>query len=193
MDLTLDMPENNDFKIIGYHGTDLKSGEDIINSGFRVVDDEEGWLGQGIYLFIDGIRNGLDMAADWSCSRRKSSFPVVVKCLVRAPWDAVLDLRNSEQLKAFDEARHQYARENFDTLMERRDLKIKKRRDIRLDDAIVAKEILNRLDKSILVHNVYVKSRILRELALESSYPTATVCCVGNTSHIKSTCLENLP
>lgn len=178
--------------MIGYHGTDLKSGEDIIRNGFKVVDDEEGWLGQGVYFFIDGIRNGLDMAADWSSFRRKANVPVVVKCLVSAPWDAVLDLRNSEQLKVYDEARHQYARENFDALLERRDLKVKKRRDIRLDDAIVAREILNYLGKSILVHNVYVKTGILRELALESSYPTSAVCCVGNTSHIKSTCLKIL-
>ena len=174
---------------MGFHGTDLVSGKRILSEGFDIADDDEGWLGRGVYFFLDGIRGGADMAADWARFRKGTSPLCVIKCKISAPKQAVLDLREVEQLKSFDEVRHDYANTQYDVLLRRRDLKVKKRKDIRLDDALVTREVLSRLDKSILVHNLYVKTQVLRDLALESSYPTATACCVADVSHIKSKCI----
>lgn len=158
----------------------------ILNSGFCFRSDEEGWLGQGVYFFLDGICEGLPMAKDWSEFRYAASTPVVVMSDIVAPMSSVLDLRSMAQLREFNKLRLSFAHDNSEILSKRRDLDVKKRRDIRLDDAIIVKAVMEALGKSILIHNVYIKTQKLRQLQLESSYPTCTACCVSDVSLIKS-------
>ena len=126
------------------------------------------------------------MAKDWSEFRYADSTPVVVISDIVAPTSSVLDLRSMDQLRDFHKLRLSFADDNSEILSKRRDLDVKKRRDIRLDDAIIVKAVMEALGKSILVHNVYIKTQKLRQLQLESSYPTCTACCVSDISLIKS-------
>ncbi|MCQ5167858.1 hypothetical protein NE645_18090, partial [Roseburia hominis] len=69
---------------------------------------------------------------------------------------------------------------HYRSLLTRRDLVKKKRRDIRLDDAVITKGVLLSLGVSVLFHNLYIKRKVHRDLELESSYPNSTVCCVAD-------------
>lgn len=181
-----DISDINQLGVRAFHGTNLQSANKILESGFHFRDDEEGWLGQGVYFFLDGISEGLSMAKDWSDFRYADSSPVVIMSEIVAPMRSVLDLRSIDNLRKFHQFRLSFSEKNFRSLSNRRDLGVKKRRDIRLDDAIVARAAMESLGKSVLIHNIYVKTRKLRELQLESSYPTCTACCVSNVSFIKS-------
>lgn len=180
-----DISDLNQLCVKAFHGTNLQYANSILESGFYFRGDEEGWLGQGVYFFLDGVCEGLPMAKDWSEFRYAGSTPVVVMSDIVAPMSSVLDLRSMDQLREFHKFRLSFAEENSESLSKRRDLRVKKRRDIRLDDAIIAKAAMEALGKSVLIHNIYIKTRKLRELQLESSYPTCTACCVSNISFIK--------
>ena len=70
------------------------------------------------------------------------------------------------------------------------DLVKKKRRDIRLDDAVITKGVLLSLGVSVLFHNLYIKRKVHRDLELESSYPNSTVCCVADPAYILRSWIE---
>lgn len=163
----------------------MDSAAQILSNGFRPVQDLEAWLGPGVYFFIDGIIDGRTMAKDWAKFRKPDVDTCVIKCHIECPASKVLDLRNEKNLKVYNNARMEFVEKGYDKLMMRRDLKLKKRRDIRLDDAIVSKEVMKTLGKTVMIHNLYVKTDILRRLEMESCYPTVVGLCVGDVSYIK--------
>lgn len=61
-----------------------------------------------------------------------------------------------------------------------------KKKDIRLDDRIVTEAVCEKLGIAVLIHNVYIKNALQRELIMESSYPNATVCSVRDVSFIEA-------
>ena len=58
--------------------------------------------------------------------------------------------------------------ENYQLLAARRDLTIKKRKDIRLDDKLITSKVMEKVNKKLLIHNVYIKNMKQRRLILES-------------------------
>lgn len=54
------MSDINQLCVKAFHGANLQSANKILESGFYFRDDEEGWLGQGVYFFLDGISGGHD-------------------------------------------------------------------------------------------------------------------------------------
>ncbi|WP_426202453.1 hypothetical protein [Pseudomonas sp. TWP3-1] len=168
----------------GFHGTSVEGAGSIVNSTYQVVPSPEDWLGTGVYFFVDGISCPRENAAEWARNKFHLGF-AVVRSLISVPRDKVLDLTSAAGLSKYNNARVEFIEQNKLGLFGRRDLTLKKRRDIRLDDRIVTEAVLAQLGAKVLIHNVYIKSAVQRELILESSYPNVTVCSVSDLSCIK--------
>ncbi|MGE7958549.1 hypothetical protein ACQKQA_18515 [Pseudomonas sp. NPDC089530] len=156
----------------------------IVESGYEVNTSDEDWLGSGVYFFVDGFACPKSNAKEWALFKYHGCNPCVVASEVLVSPEKVLDLRDASGLYIYNEARARILSENYESLLKRRDLSKKKRRDIRLDDAIVTRKVVSLLNVSVLFHNLYIKNKIHRGLELESSYPNSTVCCVADPNLI---------
>ena len=175
----LRMLQENFFKIKLFHGTTLERGQSIVNSNFVVTTGEEDWLGTGVYFFLDGISSGLECAQEWARNTYEEQNCCVVEATVEVPTSLVFDLTSIANLFEYNALRNLVVDENYQFLASRRDLTIKKRRDIRLDDKIITSKVMEKVNKNLLIHNVYIKNQKQRELILESSYPNCTVACLS--------------
>lgn len=85
------------YEYIGYHGTTKELAEKIINDReFKVSNQDEDWLGPGVYFFEDDYHQ----AKNFGKKARKYSEWAVVKSKIKA--DAVFDLIQSEDFIFFD-------------------------------------------------------------------------------------------
>ena len=164
----------------GFHGTSVVRAEAILAKGYHYVSSAEDWLGSGVYFFLDGFACAFTNASEWALSKYAEEQCVVVKSRIECQASKVLDLTTCTGLKEYNDARVKVLKKFGSDLFFRRDLSIKKRRDIRVDDKIIIDLVLRELSFDVLIHNVYIKNRQQRSLALESSYPNATVCSVSN-------------
>lgn len=171
---------------MGYHGTSKAAAESIVRSAFTFFPGPEDWLGNGVYFFVDGISCPEKNAFEWASNKFQKDACAVVRTEIVAPADKVLDLTCAAGLARYDEARMEFVIRNKDGLAKRRDLSKKKRKDIRLDDKIVTEAVLESLGATVLIHNVYIKNALQRELILESSYPNATACSVSDMSLLRN-------
>lgn len=77
----------------GYHGTDYDVAKIIISSGFKFKQNNEHWLGNGIYFY-----NDISLAWWWT-EKPTNKFgtdikvPGVIKCTLTAEEEKILDLR----------------------------------------------------------------------------------------------------
>ncbi|MDI6634814.1 MULTISPECIES: hypothetical protein [Pantoea] len=173
-------------EFVCYHGTTKDAALSIISDGFRLSSSNEDWLGNGVYFFINGISNPLEKAKEWARNSNVDDELCVIKAKVKLDESQLLDLRSTDGLKEYNEQKDHIIKEHYFDLLVRRDLKIKKRKDIRLDDCIIMRMLMNRMNYRCVIHNVYIKDKLQRELALESSYPNSTVLCVNELSLIES-------
>ncbi|WP_340481173.1 hypothetical protein [Vibrio anguillarum] len=178
------MFQENVLKIRLFHGTTLKRGESIVNSNFDISTGDEDWLGTGVYFFLDGISSGLECAEEWALNTHEGQDCCVVEATVEVTNDLVFDLTSISGLSEYNIIRNAVVDENYDFLEGRRDLTIKKRRDIRLDDKIITNKVMEKVNKNLLIHNVYIKNQKQRQLILESSYPNSTVACLNDLNLI---------
>lgn len=59
---------NTNRKLVGYHGTTKESAENIIKTNtFKISNDDEEWLGKGIYFFEDDILQAKDWCVKAKC------------------------------------------------------------------------------------------------------------------------------
>ena len=141
-------------------------------------------MGTGVYFFIDGIACPIKRASEWARNKFDKDTAALVKSMITAPEEKVLNLTSLAGLAKYDIARDAFLDRNKLELLKRRDLNVKKRRDIRLDDRIVTEAVCAELGIAVLIHNVYIKNTLQRKLIMESSYPNATVCSVRDISLI---------
>jgi hypothetical protein len=174
----------NSIEIKLFHGTTRDRAEAILNFNFNFSESDEDWLGTGVYFFLDGIASGLKSAQEWALNTHKGVTCSVIETTVVTEREQLLDLRVLSDLKLYNKIRDQIIIRDFDKLSRRRDISIKKRRDIRLDDTLITNEVLNILGKKLIIHNVYIKTSQQRELILESSYPNSTVASLKELSLI---------
>lgn len=171
-------------KFTAYHGTTVDKAKRIVEFGYEVNPGAEDWLGSGVYFFVEGFACPKFNAKEWALYKGGEMKSCVVVSEIEVLHERVLDLRSSKGLRIYNETKARVLSEGFGELQVRRDLSIKKRRDIRLDDAIVTRKVISSLGVSVLFHNLYIKNKIHRELELESSYPNSTVCCVADVGLI---------
>lgn len=177
--------EENTKVLVGYHGTTLKSMLSILKSGLNFSPSMEDWLGHGSYFFIDGISDAFESASEWINNKNPKEKNFVIKVKIELNDNEILDLTTIEGLKLFNTYRDSITKEFYEGLLNRRDISIKKRKDIRVDDCIIMNMIENQIKYKAIIHNVYIKNRVQRTLALESSYPNSTVLCIKNTMGIE--------
>jgi hypothetical protein len=170
----------------GYHGTSMQNAKSILENGFKVMPSPEDWLGHGLYFFIDGISEPEGSAFEWSKNTFGINHGVALEAKILMKQVDILDLRVTNNLKKYNHVREKVIRTNFDNLSRRRDLNLKKRKDIRLDDCIITNEVCRIIGYRAIIHNVYIKTKSQRELTLESSYPNATVLCINDIGSVTS-------
>ena len=180
-------PPEDKISLIAYHGTTSQNANTIIQSKFIIHSTPEDWLGHGVYFFVEGVACPIKSAGEWAKNTHHNEQISIVRSKISAPQNLVLNLTYTDQLQKYNDTRDEIINEHYENLKTRRDLTIKKRRDIRLDDQTITNLILQKLGIKILVHNTYIKNALQRELALESSYPNSTVCCVTDLSLIAYT------
>ena len=171
-------------KIKLFHGTTLNRAEAILNTQIIFSHNDEDWLGNGAYFFIDGISSGKESAIEWAFNTYPQEEIKIIEATVSFHNRHALDLRKLEDLKIYNEARNEIIITEYSELSTRRDLSIKKRKDIRLDDTIITNKVIKRLNKKLLIHNVYIKDRKQRKLILESCYPNCTAVSLNDLSLI---------
>jgi len=174
-------------EFICYHGTTVSAMLSIINNGFNLSQSNEDWLGHGVYFFTDGISDPFKNAIEWSKNKNKNKHNdiCIIKVKIKVEPSVVLDLRTITGLKIYNLHRDSIIDNYYDVLAKRRDITIKKRKDIRVDDCTIMGIIQQNLNYKVIVHNVYIKNHHQRELALESSYPNSTVLCINQLSDIE--------
>jgi len=172
-------------EFICYHGTTVSAMLSIINNGFNLSQSNEDWLGHGVYFFTDGISDPFKNAIEWSNNKNKHNDICIIKVKIKVEPSVVLDLRTITGLKIYNLHRDSIIDNYYDVLAKRRDITIKKRKDIRVDDCTIMGIIQQNLNYKVIVHNVYIKNHHQRELALESSYPNSTVLCINQLSDIE--------
>lgn len=76
-----------------YHGTDQKCLHNITIDGFKCKENDEHWLGNGIYFFIE-----YDLAKWWALIKHSKfgnnvDTPVVIEVELSCDSDDIVDLR----------------------------------------------------------------------------------------------------
>lgn len=80
------------FETKGYHGTDSKVVNNILNNGFTCKTSKEHWLGDGIYLYED------KKLAEWWTTNPTEKHgiiiekPAIIECYIEVEEDKVLNL-----------------------------------------------------------------------------------------------------
>lgn len=100
---------------IGYHGTSSRNAEKIMQSNFRINNQNVGWLGSGVYFFEENY----ELARYWA--NTFSSEGTVIRCEMRVPDEEVLDVTapGSSQNRLFHATRtqlieHEIRKQNID-------------------------------------------------------------------------------
>jgi hypothetical protein len=85
-----------------YHGTTVENWEKIKRDG-KFLTSRNGWFGTGVYWYLDSY----EMAEAWCRKRFGARECVVLKLMVKAEAEAILDLRNpnKEGSKLFHQER----------------------------------------------------------------------------------------
>lgn len=163
----------------GYHGTNSAIVPLIQKGSFNHSQNDDDWLGQGVYFFIDGISVPLDSASEWAknqayCKESKNlkykSFSVL-ECKVVS--DSVLNTTQNEGLKAFDSLRNVILQKH------RRDFG----RDSRFQehDRIMWDLVAKYMKVEVVIHNLYIKNCVQRKMRVSSNVPNVTVMCVKDS------------
>lgn len=80
-------------KITAYHGTDNKYLHSILNNGFQCKTNDEHWLGNGVYFFIE-----YHLAEWWAMNEHKDfgkniTNPIIIEVNISSSKDTIVDLR----------------------------------------------------------------------------------------------------
>ena len=175
--------ESKEIRYELFHGTDFKYLKSIFKEGFKCNPDPQDWLGHGIYFFTEGVTCPRNNAAEWAKNRY---YPIgsqsisVIQTQMTVKKEKILDLTTLNGLKKYNTTRDIVIEENKEKLMCRRDLRIKKRKDFRIDDQIIMNMVIDWLNVDVVISNLYIKNSIQRDLELESCLPNSTVVSVIN-------------
>jgi hypothetical protein len=89
-DFTLDPIE-----LVGYHGTNIESARQILQTGFTPSRNNYDWLGKGVYFWQDAPYRAWHWAGE-HC-KNKGGDPAVIRSLVKIGRDEFMDLLDYSQ------------------------------------------------------------------------------------------------
>jgi hypothetical protein len=84
-DFTLDPIE-----LVGYHGTNIESARQILQTGFTPSRNNYDWLGKGVYFWQDAPYRAWNWAGEYC--KNKGGDPAVIRSVVRIGRDGFMDL-----------------------------------------------------------------------------------------------------
>lgn len=86
-------PTERRFVIVnGYHATSSENVESILENGFRLSENAEDWLGDGIYFWQDAPARAWQYAKEKRQQERFNGTPAVVGAQILLPLGATIDL-----------------------------------------------------------------------------------------------------
>jgi hypothetical protein len=89
-DFTLDPIE-----LVGYHGTNIESARQILQTGFTPSRNKYDWLGKGVYFWQDAPYRAWHWAGEYC--KNKGGDPAVIRSLVKIRRDEFMDLLDYSQ------------------------------------------------------------------------------------------------
>jgi hypothetical protein len=72
-------------QVFGYHGTSREKANTILSEGFRISDNDNDWLGEGVYFFQDAPYRAMQWA-----SQQHPQDPAVIRAVIQL--DNCIDL-----------------------------------------------------------------------------------------------------
>lgn len=103
--ISLTYEPQNAYTEIGYHATFTIYKESIITSGFKVSNNEDDWLGEGVY-FWDDIKN-----AEWWKKKGGIIPECIFVCELKCDLSNYFDLDNKFEMDKLDAFSKSYLRE----------------------------------------------------------------------------------
>ncbi|WP_022653818.1 hypothetical protein [Aquaspirillum serpens] len=173
----------------GYHGTSEENAKSIVATKFRLSQEGDEYLGTGVYFFVDGICCPITAGKRWAVSKH-SDAPSVVRADIQLSGSNILDLREVEHIKKFNELK-----KNFFEKLEKEGIFLvtfpNKRR--KWDDKCkIANFIINYAAIDLVIKDEYfpeVGSDIERAQGIQLKVSNCTIMNVANESKILSTSL----
>jgi len=175
--------QSNEYE--GYHGTDQNKVSSILKSNFIESNTPDHWLGSGVYLFIEGLKEPKQAAEEWAHNyswdknARKLKYLHAAVLKAKVSGVKVLDLRIQKNLKYFTDYREAFIKKH-DSHFKRY------RTNSRYETDCL---IFNELKKSnggidIIIHNVYIKNKIQRIRNINSNVANSTVLCATSADSV---------
>lgn len=130
--------------VLGYHGCDLDTAEQILSGAAEIQpsNTDFDWLGPGAYFWESDPRRALEWA-DWKISRGAYRKPAVI--------GAVIDLRNCLDLLARDDLQQvRAAHQSFLAMRQKSDLGMPENKSV-LDQPDIDR-VLRYLDCAVIKH-----------------------------------------
>tara|TARA_R110002167_G_scaffold57840_8_gene163888 strand:- start:123579 stop:124145 length:567 start_codon:yes stop_codon:yes gene_type:complete len=165
------------FAITGYHGTSSDSVANILLENFRKSENDDEWLGFGVYFFIEGITDPIANAIEWARNQAYDKGVYlyddlsVLESNIVCNRDAVLNVTETEGLKVFNALRETLIQKN-------RKIFNSHNRNNRHDNKVLWNAISEYLDLDAIIHNLYIKDCYQRRKRVDSNVPNTTVICV---------------
>ncbi|EII2984489.1 hypothetical protein V8050_002925 [Vibrio parahaemolyticus] len=158
----------------GFHGSDFDNVKSILAENFRESENNDEWLGYGVYFFVEGISEPKENAIEWarnqSYANGKLKYDKYAVFKAKVVCDRVLDTTNTQGLAAFNTLRN--------ALIKKHDDCFQKNRDFRSDDRVMWNLVAQTMKLDAVVHNLYIKDRVQRIKKIGSNVPNTTVLCV---------------
>lgn len=160
------------FEKQGFHGTTAEEAEGILKTGFNIVENEDLYLGDGAYFFIDGIGNPCEDALDFATNVKKMKNPVVVRADISAEKESVLNLCSVEGAKLFSKFKELF--------YDKRGAEKGK-----MDDGKIINYLVGEMEfeTKIVISSRCVK---LKKEDARSQIPNCIFCCVKNKDCISN-------
>lgn len=100
----------NNVQIEGFHGTSKVKANAILAEGYKPSKGDDQWIGDGVYLFVDGIGVGLENAKEWALYKawdnktKRNTYPfyAVIKSSIEVDEDKMLDMTTREGADVFN-------------------------------------------------------------------------------------------
>lgn len=172
-------------EIEGFHGTSKANANAILSSGYLLSRGDDHWVGEGVYLFVDGIGIGQKDAKDWAIYKawdnglKRNTYPFygVIKSTVVVEEDMLLDLTTKDGVDVFN-----YIVEKCH----------KKLADIGKSKKYIDGYVINfgrrelKLNIDVVKANEYIQLSLSDRLTgIKRRIPNCTICAVANTTTIR--------
>ncbi|MFU0833856.1 MAG: hypothetical protein ACFWUC_13095 [Oscillospiraceae bacterium] len=167
-------------KFTAYHGTYKSYAVNILRVGFYISNQNNDWLGKGVYFFEEDCNNAKKWAyRKWNKEKRPSEKYAVLKSEIEANSQYVLDLTDQTQCKYFAKMREEYQKRNARTFQ----FNLK---DVELDCLIMNKLCeKTRIDVAKKLDFIRFPKEV--RLKIYSRIPNCVIICVKN----RDCCIKN--